>query len=104
MSIDFLIVSIALLLAGLAALIWGAVSIIRHAAERRRQLDVPPASAPSGTATGTEPETGAAPTPQPQATTVNSTGQMKEIVAIVGGIVAIMLGMITIFEKLTGLG
>ena len=85
-------------LLGLAALMWGVFSVIRHVASKW------PASSRSGTTSGTDSGTRQPPTPQSHGTTVRSTApvQMKEIVAIVGGIVSIIVGIITIIEKLSG--
>jgi uncharacterized membrane protein HdeD (DUF308 family) len=82
-----------LLLGGVVALMWGVASIIRHVA-KRSQPQTEASRANAGTrASEASPQHGLA---------GNRTVQVKEIVAIVGGIVSILVGVLSIIEKVTG--
>jgi hypothetical protein len=83
-----------LLLAGCGALTWSIISITRRA--RNVRMGLPPLGAPRG------PDSRALP-PQSAPSSAPSTIQVKEVIAIIGGVVSILVGLLSIIEKIRGL-
>lgn len=84
-----------LLVVGIAALIWGIVSVIRRVRIRRL---VARYVAP---ATRAEPQVPPTEAPPPAMPAVSRLAQVKEIVAITGGVVSIIAGILSIIKELS---
>lgn len=87
--------SLLLLAIGIAALIWGLASIIRRARIRRRVAYSVAAQVEA------ELKGPSAEPPPPAMPAVSRLAQVKEIVAITGGIVSIIAGILSIIKELS---